>query len=276
MKIFLEGEYGRRRGGPRLLLVAAALALAARAPSQKSSSSPTPIPSISLPSDLDRVLRDYEKAWAARDAVALAALFTEDGFVLQGGKPPVRGREAIRAAYDGTRRAALPPRLRVRRRGRDRLHPRRLFVEAGRARRRQVHAHAAPRGGRALEDRVGHGQRQSPAEEAAVNPLLDDRDVEFILDELLDVGALAALPYFADHDRETLRLVLDVRARPRARHAVPGVSRARRAAAAASRAAASSSTRALRALYAEDCASSGVVARRAPARRSAARSCRSR
>ena len=101
MKIFLEGEYGRRRGGPRLLLVAAALALAARAPSQKSSSSPTPIRSISLPSDLDRVLRDYEKAWAARDASALAALFTEDGFVLQGGKPPVRGREAIRAAYEG-------------------------------------------------------------------------------------------------------------------------------------------------------------------------------
>jgi ketosteroid isomerase-like protein len=112
MKIFLEGEYGRRRGGPRLLLVAAALALAARAPSQNSSSSsslspsssssaPTPIPSISLPPGLDRVLRDYEKAWAARDAAALAALFAEDGFVLQGWRPPVRGRSAIRAAYEG-------------------------------------------------------------------------------------------------------------------------------------------------------------------------------
>jgi ketosteroid isomerase-like protein len=114
MKIFLEGEYRRRRGGPRLLLLAAALVLAARAPSQSSSSSspsssssfsqspsPTPIPSVSLPPDLDRVLRDYEKAWAARDATGLAALFAEDGFVLQGGKPPVRGRAAIRAAYEG-------------------------------------------------------------------------------------------------------------------------------------------------------------------------------
>jgi ketosteroid isomerase-like protein len=45
------------------------------------------------------VLRDYEKAWQARDAAALAALFSEDGFVLSNGKPPVRGRAAIRMAY---------------------------------------------------------------------------------------------------------------------------------------------------------------------------------
>lgn len=109
MKIFLEGEYWRRSGGPRFVLVALALVLAARAPSQNSPSSssslpssfPSPIPSISLPAELDRVLRDYEKAWGARDAAGLAALFAEDGFVLQGGKPPVRGRSAIRAAYEG-------------------------------------------------------------------------------------------------------------------------------------------------------------------------------
>jgi ketosteroid isomerase-like protein len=78
------------------------VALAARAPSQNSSFPfPTPIPSVSLPPEFDRVLRDYEKAWAARDAAGLAALFAEDGFVLQGGKPPVRGRSAIRAAYEG-------------------------------------------------------------------------------------------------------------------------------------------------------------------------------
>jgi alkylation response protein AidB-like acyl-CoA dehydrogenase len=41
-----------------------------------------------------------------------------------------------------------------------------------------------------------------------VNPLLDDRDVDLILDELLDLRALAALPHFADHDRETYELVL--------------------------------------------------------------------
>jgi ketosteroid isomerase-like protein len=106
MKILLEGEDRRRRGGPRLVLLAAALVLAARAPSQNSSSSlpsssPTPVPSVSLPPELDRVLRDYEKAWGARDAAGLASLFVEDGFVLQGGKPPARGRQAIRAAYEG-------------------------------------------------------------------------------------------------------------------------------------------------------------------------------
>ena len=58
-----------------------------------------PLPSFELPDALDRVLRDYERGWRARDAAALAALFTEDGFVLQNGKPPVRGREAIREAY---------------------------------------------------------------------------------------------------------------------------------------------------------------------------------
>jgi len=41
-----------------------------------------------------------------------------------------------------------------------------------------------------------------------VNPLVDDRDVEVILDELLDLEVLAKLPYFADHDRETYQMVL--------------------------------------------------------------------
>jgi uncharacterized protein (TIGR02246 family) len=59
------------------------------------------VPSVSLPSALDRVLRDYEQAWRDYDAEALAALFTADGFVLRSGHPPVRGREAIEAAYQG-------------------------------------------------------------------------------------------------------------------------------------------------------------------------------
>jgi len=46
-----------------------------------------------------RVLRDYERAWRARDPAALATLFAEDGFVLSNGRLPVRGRDAIRAAY---------------------------------------------------------------------------------------------------------------------------------------------------------------------------------
>ena len=54
---------------------------------------------ISLPSDVDRVLRDYENAWSGRDAEALANLFTVDGFVLRPGRPLVQGREAILEAY---------------------------------------------------------------------------------------------------------------------------------------------------------------------------------
>ncbi|HEX7151018.1 MAG TPA: nuclear transport factor 2 family protein [Thermoanaerobaculia bacterium] len=57
------------------------------------------LPSIELPPELARVLRDYEKGWAARDAKALAQLFADDGFVLSNGKPPVRGRTAIEQAY---------------------------------------------------------------------------------------------------------------------------------------------------------------------------------
>lgn len=57
------------------------------------------LPSVALPAALDRVLRDYERAWQARDPKALAELFAEDGFVMANGRPPVRGRAAIRAAY---------------------------------------------------------------------------------------------------------------------------------------------------------------------------------
>jgi ketosteroid isomerase-like protein len=60
---------------------------------------PAEHPKVDLPPEVDRVLRDYEHAWTSRDAAALAALFTEDGFVLSNAAPPVRGRAAIREAY---------------------------------------------------------------------------------------------------------------------------------------------------------------------------------
>jgi len=59
------------------------------------------LPSVDLPAALDRVLRDYERNWAGKSATGLADLFTEDGFVLQGGRMPVRGRAGIVQAYQG-------------------------------------------------------------------------------------------------------------------------------------------------------------------------------
>jgi alkylation response protein AidB-like acyl-CoA dehydrogenase len=41
-----------------------------------------------------------------------------------------------------------------------------------------------------------------------LNPLLSDRDVEFLLYEVLEVEKLCALPVFADHGRETFELFL--------------------------------------------------------------------
>jgi ketosteroid isomerase-like protein len=58
----------------------------------------TALPSITLPPELDRVLRDYARAWQAGDEAALVGLFTPDGFVPT--RPGwVRGSAAIRATY---------------------------------------------------------------------------------------------------------------------------------------------------------------------------------
>ena len=84
----------RRLAAGLLVMIATAVS------AQQTKPAPPPAqPSIELPAELDRVLRDYEKAWRGKDPVALAALFTEDGFVLSNGAPAVRGRDAIRAAY---------------------------------------------------------------------------------------------------------------------------------------------------------------------------------
>lgn len=88
----------RPRFFPALIV---ALALTPAAVRSQAPAATTQLPSVQLPAALDRVLRDYEKHWVARDAAALAALFAEDGFVLQGNRPPVRGRAAITEAYRG-------------------------------------------------------------------------------------------------------------------------------------------------------------------------------
>jgi ketosteroid isomerase-like protein len=79
-----------------LLPAVVSLGIAASGPAAKSGAGVATEP---LPADLDRVLRDYERAWEGKDAGALADLFDEDGFVLSSGQPPARGREAIREAY---------------------------------------------------------------------------------------------------------------------------------------------------------------------------------
>jgi ketosteroid isomerase-like protein len=60
---------------------------------------PPPMAGIELPPELDRVLRDYEAAWKARNPQGLAGLFTADGFVLSNNKPPIRGQASIAAGY---------------------------------------------------------------------------------------------------------------------------------------------------------------------------------
>lgn len=83
-----------------ILALVAPVALHAQQPPPPSPAAER-LPSVELPAELDRVLRDYEQAWRARDAAALARLFTEDGMVLASGHPPVRGRSAVERAYTG-------------------------------------------------------------------------------------------------------------------------------------------------------------------------------
>jgi uncharacterized protein (TIGR02246 family) len=87
------------------------LGLAGESRAQATPAPPPELPSVALSPELDRVLREYESAWRRGDAAALAALFSEDGFILQGGRGPVRGRAEIQAAYAG--RGGGPLRLRA-------------------------------------------------------------------------------------------------------------------------------------------------------------------
>ncbi|HEX7879986.1 MAG TPA: YciI family protein, partial [Candidatus Eisenbacteria bacterium] len=59
-------------------------------PSPKKDPDPPP-PTVELPTDVRRVLTDYETHWRAKDFAALAALFAGDGFVMASGGSPVRG-----------------------------------------------------------------------------------------------------------------------------------------------------------------------------------------
>ena len=83
------------------LILITSLLLGTSASATEQTGTNAPQPSVKLPPELARVLTDYETAWRSRDAAALAQLFDEAGFVLSGGRPPVRGRAAIQQAYTG-------------------------------------------------------------------------------------------------------------------------------------------------------------------------------
>ena len=55
------------------------------------------LPPVDVPPTLDRILRDFERHWRARDQAALAELFSEDGIMLWGDAWR-RGRASIRFA----------------------------------------------------------------------------------------------------------------------------------------------------------------------------------
>lgn len=84
---------------PALLVGLLLLALTAPPASAQAAGEPPPrLPSVELPPELDRVLRDYERAWSSGDAEALARLFTDEGFV-SGDGGWIRGRRRIRERY---------------------------------------------------------------------------------------------------------------------------------------------------------------------------------
>ena len=62
---------------------------------------PAPAPTVTLPAEFDRVLRDYERGWRAGKPDSVAQLFTADGYALPNGKAPAHGRAAIAATYAG-------------------------------------------------------------------------------------------------------------------------------------------------------------------------------
>jgi len=86
----------------RVLICGILLALPAAARAQHAGSPATDQTTpIALPAELDRVLRDYERAWSGGDEAALAALFTDDGFVTSR-TGWVRSRAAIQRRYENS------------------------------------------------------------------------------------------------------------------------------------------------------------------------------
>lgn len=87
--------YIKRKGRPmRKSLIATLFAAVLAVPAFAQS-----LPSVAVPAEVEQLLRQYERAWAANDSAGLAALFAPDGFALPVGQPPARGHDSIRQAY---------------------------------------------------------------------------------------------------------------------------------------------------------------------------------
>ena len=138
----------------RLVALAAVLVAAAAL------AAPTPQPSIQLPPELARVLTDYETAWRARDAAALARLFAEDGFVMSSNQLPVRGRAAIEKQYTGSGGPLFLRAFAYATEGRLGYILGGFTNRQGARRHREVHAHAVQGRRRPLAHLLGHGQRE--------------------------------------------------------------------------------------------------------------------
>jgi ketosteroid isomerase-like protein len=77
--------------------VVAVIALLGVAPQGQGRPSP-----VQLPPAVARVLTDYEVAWRARDAAALARLFADGRVVVPNACPPVHSRAEVEKCYSGS------------------------------------------------------------------------------------------------------------------------------------------------------------------------------
>ncbi|MFW6083708.1 MAG: YybH family protein [Gemmatimonadota bacterium] len=83
-------------------VIAACVLVALPLPAQEAPERPSvePLPSIELPAELDRVLRDYERHWSDGDADGLVSLFTPDGMIRRRGW--IQGHAALRKGLQGS------------------------------------------------------------------------------------------------------------------------------------------------------------------------------
>lgn len=87
-----------RRAAVTFGVVMGGLVLASAPACAQQQSSSEVLPSIELPADVARVLRDYERHWQSGQADSLSALFVEEGLIVRNGTW-IRGRTEIRDAY---------------------------------------------------------------------------------------------------------------------------------------------------------------------------------